>query len=82
MNKVGRVSSVALLLVVAVFYVSTGHYASAAAWFSLGLAIYLASERPATRAIAPKILRQYAALLCLLLALGVFGYQLYQDLTP
>jgi hypothetical protein len=80
-TKLGRTVLVALLLMVTILYVSTHDYIAAAAWCSLGLAILLSGDRRPTGQVAPKTPKQYAMLFFIVLALGLFGYQLFRDLT-
>ena len=80
-TKLGRTVLVALLLMVTILYVSTNDYIAATALCSLGLAVLLSGERRPAGQITPKTPKQYAMLFFIVLALGLFGYQLYRDLT-
>lgn len=79
--KFGRILAFALLLMVAGQYAFTYDYVAAAAWCSLAVALLAAGNKPPVGQKTPKTARQYVTLLCILLALGLFGFQLYRDLT-
>ncbi|RNI26886.1 hypothetical protein [Rufibacter latericius] len=80
-TKTGRVLAVAILLAVALLQAFTYEYLAAAAWGSLALAMALSGERLPAGQRTPKTPKQYLMAFCLVLALGLFGYQLYRDLT-
>ncbi|MBC3539598.1 hypothetical protein ACFSC6_18915 [Rufibacter sediminis] len=80
-TKTGRILAVTLILGVALLQVLSREFVPAAAWASLGLAVALSGERPPAGQRAPKTPRQFLVLFCIVLALGLFGFQLYRDIT-
>ncbi|GAA4308399.1 hypothetical protein [Nibribacter koreensis] len=80
-TKIGRILAVALLLVVTGQFAFTQDYLAAAAWGSLAVAVMLSEKRIPGEQRTVKTPRQYAMLGFIVLALGLFGFQLYQDLT-
>ncbi|MFB9862913.1 hypothetical protein [Rufibacter immobilis] len=80
-TKTGRILAVIVVALVTLLHASSHEYVSAAAWCSLGLAIALSGKKPDEGQKRPKTLRQYATLLFIIFALGLFSFQLYRDLT-
>ncbi|WP_207433802.1 hypothetical protein [Sabulibacter ruber] len=80
-TKSGRIFTVALLLLVALLHIFSQEYVSASAWGSLGIAVALSGERKPAGQKSPKTPQQYLMLFFIVLAPGLFGYQLYHDLT-
>jgi hypothetical protein len=80
-TKFGRILALVLLLVVTGQHAFTHDYMAAAAWGSLFMAVLLSEKKLPGEQRTVKTPRQYAMLGFIVLALGLFGFQLYQDLT-
>ncbi|QHL88254.1 hypothetical protein GU926_12760 [Nibribacter ruber] len=80
-TKSGRIIAGALLLVITGQHAFTQDYMAAAAWGSLTVAVLLAEKKVPGEQRTIKTPRQVAMLAFIVLALALFGFQLYHGLT-